>query len=311
MLAMKTLYIAATCVLLAAPAAQAGSLIDSFLGGGGGGLSIGDCNTDHCSFSMGRQKHVVRRSDFGAAATTGMEVGEKVMGGAKSQLKARAKGNDTSVSERTAPSRQQPVVDRSDDRPASRRDDTVVSKRDTTKDAVKDTPVNDAVAAPVNNTFVTKDPVMTKNTVMPVEDKTNGFAAAPAPAAAGPVAAYDPKSPIGEWVTEDGEGHVRIRACGQALCGVVSSGDPKETDRHNPDAGKRNRSLLGTPVLIDMKSVNNKRWEGEIYNAKNGKTYASNIVLKSPDLLRVEGCVFGGFFCGGQDWTRAKDAPKG
>ena len=91
---MKTLYIAATCVLLAAPAAHAGSLIDSFLGGGGGGLSIGDCNTDHCSFSVGRQKHVVRRSDFGSAAATGMEVGEKVMGGAKSQLKARAKGLD-------------------------------------------------------------------------------------------------------------------------------------------------------------------------------------------------------------------------
>jgi len=89
---------------------------------------------------------------------------------------------------------------------------------------------------------------------------------------------------------------VRIRACGQALCGVISSGDPKETDRHNPDASKRNRSLLGTPVLIDMKSVNSKRWEGEIYNAKNGKTYASNIMLKNPDVLRVEGCVFGGFF---------------
>jgi uncharacterized protein (DUF2147 family) len=313
MLAMKTLYIAATCVLLAAPAAHAGSLIDSFLGGGGGGgggLSIGDCNTDHCSFSMGRQKHVVRRSDFGAAAATGMEVGEKVMGGTKSQLKARAKGYDTSVSERTAPSKQQPVVDRSDDRPVSRRDDTVTSTH-AKSTVAKDTPVNDAVAAPVKDTFMTKDPVMSKDTVMPVEDKTDSFAAVPVPAAADPVVAYDPKSPIGEWVTEDGEGRVRIRACGQALCGVISSGDPKETDRHNPDASKRNRPLLGTPVLIDMKSVNSKRWEGEIYNAKNGKTYASNIMLKGADVLRVEGCVFGGFFCGGQDWTRTKDAPRG
>jgi uncharacterized protein (DUF2147 family) len=104
---------------------------------------------------------------------------------------------------------------------------------------------------------------------------------------------------------------VRIRACGQALCGVVSTAEPNETDRHNPDAAKRNRPLLGTPVLIDMKPVNGKLWEGEIYNAKNGKTYGSNISLKSPDVLRVEGCVFGGFFCGGQDWTRAKDGPQG
>jgi uncharacterized protein (DUF2147 family) len=295
MLAMRTLYIAATCALLAAPAAHAGSLIDSFLGGDGGGLSIGDCNTDHCSFSVGRQKHVVRRSDFGAAAATGMDIGEKVTGGAKSQLKAHAKGYDTSVSERTA--KQQPVVDR--------RDDTAVSKKDT----VKDTPV-DTVAAPAKDT-VTKDIVITKDTVVPAEGKVDAVTAVPAPAPAETAPSHDPKSPIGEWVTEDGEGRVRIRACGQALCGVVAAADPNETDRHNPDANKRNRPLLGTPVLIDMKSVNSKRWEGEIYNAKNGKTYASNIMLKGPDVLRVEGCVFGGFFCGGQDWVRAKDAPKG
>jgi uncharacterized protein (DUF2147 family) len=302
MLEMKTLYIAATCVLLAAPAAHAGSIIDSFIGGGGGGFGIGDCNTSRCSFSVGDQKHVVRRSDFGSAATTGMEIGEKAMGAAKSQLKTRAKGSDTSVSERAAPSKQQSVVDRSDDRPASRRDDTAASTP-AKKDTVKDTPVMDAVAAP--------DTVITKNTVVPAEEKADAVAAVPAPAAADTVASFDPKSPIGEWVTEDGEGRVRIRACGQALCGVISSGDPKETDRHNPDASKRNRPLLGTPVLIDMKSASNKRWEGEIYNAKNGKTYASNIMLKTPDVLRVEGCVFGGFFCGGQDWVRAKDAPKG
>jgi uncharacterized protein (DUF2147 family) len=310
MLAMRTLTIAATCVLLAAPAAHAGSIIDSFLGGGGGGFNIGDCNAAHCSFSVGGQKHVVRRSDFGFAATTGMEIGEKAMGGAKSQLKARAKGADTAVSERTAPSKQheQSVVDRSDDRPSSRRDDTAAStpaKKDNAKDTVKDTPVTDAVAAPLKNIVITKD------TVLPADEKVDAVAVMPAPAAAETTASYDPKSPIGEWITEDGEGRVRIRACGQALCGVISSGDPKDTDRHNPDAGKRNRPLLGTPVLIDMKSGNNKRWEGEIYNAKNGKTYASNIMLKSADVLRVEGCVFGGFFCGGQDWTRAKDAPKG
>jgi uncharacterized protein (DUF2147 family) len=306
---MRTLCIAATCILLAAPAAHAGSIIDSFMGGASG-FSIGDCNTDHCSFSMGKQKHVVRRSDFGSAAATGKEIGEKAMGAAKSQLNGRGKGSDTSVSERTAPSkpREQSVVDRSDDRPAPRRDETVgAAPRDTAKDA----PVKDTIAAPAKDTSFTKDTFTTKDTVVPGEAKVAPVAAMPAAAAAEPAASSDAKSPIGEWITEDGEGRVRIRACGQALCGVISSGDPKDTDRHNPDASKRNRPLLGTPVLIDMKSVNSKRWEGEIYNAKNGKTYASNIMLKNPDVLRVEGCVFGGFFCGGQDWVRAKDSPKG
>ncbi len=144
--------------------------------------------------------------------------------------------------------------------------------------------------------------------------------AAPAPATKDTVAvnenaaqdgAADARSPIGEWITEGGEGRVRIRACGQALCGIISAGDPKETDIHNPDAGKRNRPLLGAPVLIDMKPAAGKRWEGEIYNAKNGKTYAANISLKNADVLRVEGCVFGGLFCGGENWSRAKDGSKG
>jgi uncharacterized protein (DUF2147 family) len=128
--------------------------------------------------------------------------------------------------------------------------------------------------------------------------------------AASPVAS-DPDSPIGEWITEEGEGRVRIIRCGQALCGVVAGGNPNETDRHNPDPAKRNRPVDGMTVLIDMKPAKNNHWEGQVYDARNGKTYASNISLKSADVLRVEGCVFGGLFCGSQNWTRAKDARQG
>jgi hypothetical protein len=239
---MRTLYIAATCVLLAAPVAHAGSIIDSFVGGNGfsiNGFSIG-CNTDHCSFSVGKQKHVVLRPDF-PSAVNGQDIAGK-RGAAKSKLKARAKGFDTSVFERTAPSKS--AADRSDDRPASRREEpvTLTLARDTAKDA----PVGDTVAAP------TKDTVITKVTVVPTEEKADAVASVPPPAAADTAESYGPKSPIGEWITEDGDGRVRIRACGQVLCGAISSGDPKETDRHNPDANKRNRPLIGSPVLIDV-----------------------------------------------------------
>jgi Uncharacterized protein conserved in bacteria (DUF2147) len=236
---MRTLYIAAACVLLAALAAHAGSIIDSFVGGNG--FSIG-CNTDHCSFSVGKQKHVVRRSDF-LSAVNGQDIADK-LGAAKSQLKARAKGFDTSVFERTAPSKS--AADRSDDRPASRREETVTSTL--ARDTAKDTPVKDTVATPA------KDTVITKDIVVPTEEKADAVTSVPAPAAADTAASYDPKSPIGEWITEDSEGRVRIRACGQALCGI-SSGDPEETDRHNPDTNKRNRPLLGTPVPIDIGAV--------------------------------------------------------
>ena len=125
-------------------------------------------------------------------------------------------------------------------------------------------------------------------------------------------AAYDPTSPVGEWIVEDGTGRVQVQPCGSALCGLISSAkNPRDTDRHNPDASKRSRPLLGLPILLDMKPTKPNRWEGRIYSPEDGKTYTSNLSLKNPDVLRVEGCAFGGLFCGGQNWTRAKDAPQG
>lgn len=127
-------------------------------------------------------------------------------------------------------------------------------------------------------------------------------------AAVAPAPAQDAKavrrSPLGEWLVEDGEGQIRIEECGANLCGYVSSAkNPGEKDRKNPDPGLRNRSVMGMPVLIDMKPSGN-RWNGRIYNVKDGKTYTANISLKGGDTLRVEGCAFGGLICGGQNWSR-------
>ena len=53
-----------------------------------------------------------------------------------------------------------------------------------------------------------------------------------------------------------------------------------------------------------MKPARGERWDGEIYNPENGKTYSGHIILLNADLLRIEGCVL--FFCGGENWTRAR-----
>ena len=119
--------------------------------------------------------------------------------------------------------------------------------------------------------------------------------------------------PIGTWATENGRSHVRISSCGGAVCGSIvwlkepndpDTGKPK-TDKNNADEAKRARALIGTPIVLSMKPNGADKWSGEVYNAENGKTYQSYIKLKSPDMLRIEGCVFG-FLCGGEDWTRTK-----
>ncbi len=115
---------------------------------------------------------------------------------------------------------------------------------------------------------------------------------------------------LGEWRVEDGAATVKIVECNNRLWGVVASEKiPGGLDRMNPDPAKRSRPTLGIPVLINMKKSADERnkWEGSIYNAKDGKTYEASVQLKSPTALAVEGCVLS-ILCGGQTWTRVDNA---
>jgi uncharacterized protein (DUF2147 family) len=123
-------------------------------------------------------------------------------------------------------------------------------------------------------------------------------------ALAAPAAAPEP---TGEWLVADGTAHIRIVDCGEALWGVVSWQKKPMLDRHNPDPALRSRPTLGIPVLRNMKKSAPGRWEGEIYNARDGNTYDASIELKNPDTLHVEGCTFT-ILCGSQDWTRLTPA---
>lgn len=124
---------------------------------------------------------------------------------------------------------------------------------------------------------------------------------------ASPALAADP---AGTWLSADGGTKVRIVNCGDALCGTVvwlkqpidkATGKPK-TDKDNPDAAKRNRPMLGLQVIQNMRPNGADTWSGQIYNADDGKTYRSNLMLQGPKKARVEGCVL--IFCIGENWTR-------
>ena len=113
-------------------------------------------------------------------------------------------------------------------------------------------------------------------------------ATAPAPKPPAP-AVQQANSPLGMWLTEEKEGKVRIEQCGANLCGY--SVDSKSNQN-------------GEQVLINMKPGKDSKWSGRILDPNSGSTYDSTIALKGPDTLRVQGCAFGGMFCGGQTWSR-------
>lgn len=118
--------------------------------------------------------------------------------------------------------------------------------------------------------------------------------------------------PTGEWLVEDGVARVRVEKCADKFWGVISwEKAPGGQDTNNPDPAKRTRPTLGMPILLGMTTAASEpnTWEGEIYNSRNGKTYSARIMLKQPDMLRVEGCLVGGFLCGGQNWTRVPPPP--
>ena len=59
----------------------------------------------------------------------------------------------------------------------------------------------------------------------------------------------------------------------------------------------------GEKILISMKPEGSK-WTGRIHDPDSGRNYDSTIAMKGTTSLRVQGCAFGGMFCGGQTWKR-------
>jgi uncharacterized protein (DUF2147 family) len=101
----------------------------------------------------------------------------------------------------------------------------------------------------------------------------------PAPVAEAPAAT----TPIGVWATEENKGNVRVETCGANLCGYAVK--------------------TGEKILISMKPQGSK-WTGQIHDPDSGRNYDSTIAMKGANSMRVQGCAFGGMFCGGQTWKR-------
>ena len=128
--------------------------------------------------------------------------------------------------------------------------------------------------------------------------------AAPAKAQAG-------GNPTGIWLTQAGDAKVRVSKCSGGICGVVvwlkdpinpATGKPQVDDK-NPNPSLAKRPMIGLPLFNGMQSSGPNKWSGQIYNADDGSSYASNVSVSGPGTLKVEGCV--GALCGSETWTRS------
>jgi uncharacterized protein (DUF2147 family) len=107
-------------------------------------------------------------------------------------------------------------------------------------------------------------------------------------------------TPLGNWQTEGRVGAVHIEACGKALCGYLI----------NPSSQAKGESILiNMKPRGDRESKGDTEWRGSIFSRASGNTYNATMTLKSANLLRVEACALGHFFCSGNDWTRIVREP--
>jgi uncharacterized protein (DUF2147 family) len=126
--------------------------------------------------------------------------------------------------------------------------------------------------------------------------------------------------PSGTWLVEDGRARIRLERCGVArdrICGFIvwmnAPGDARGQpfrDELNPDPEKRSRPLLGHQLIMGLKANAEGRFDGDIYNAEDGKSYSVSLWRDTADRLKLKGCMLK-FLCQTQTWTQTLDVRPG
>lgn len=105
----------------------------------------------------------------------------------------------------------------------------------------------------------------------------------------------------GVWQTEpndEGYAHVRISACGAALCGKIIR--EFSTDGTPGDGG-----YSGTEIVHDMVPGGDGAYAGHVTDPTKDRRYKGKLQL-SGDNLQMAGCVAGGLICSKQTWKRVE-----
>lgn len=138
--------------------------------------------------------------------------------------------------------------------------------------------------------------------------------------ALGGYAAEDSAGILGVWVTPTKDSRVEVKKAADGTVEgrivwlketVYPKDDPEagvtKHDRHNPDASKRDKPIIGLAVVAGFKDDGGKVLKGgTVYNPRDGKTYSGKLTLKSADKLEVRGFIGISLLGASEEWTRYK-----
>ena len=120
---------------------------------------------------------------------------------------------------------------------------------------------------------------------------------------------HSPDSILGEWCTQKEEsrppGRVNfVRATDGTYMGIFSwSSDPKK-DIHNKDPKLRDRWLVGTVLMWNLRYDDGEYVDGYVYNPEDGGTYRMKAELVTAELLKLRGYLGISLFGQTKTWTR-------
>jgi uncharacterized protein (DUF2147 family) len=124
----------------------------------------------------------------------------------------------------------------------------------------------------------------------------------------------------GTWMTPESS-EMTIAECVQGFCGTLSKiiitdeqiaqygaaaanikiEDLKDVQNQNP--ALKERPMLGLQIMTLRATTNPWHFEGEIYNPRDGNTYAGYMDVKDADTVILKGCALY-VLCQEQVWTR-------
>jgi uncharacterized protein (DUF2147 family) len=109
-------------------------------------------------------------------------------------------------------------------------------------------------------------------------------------------------SPIGYWLTEDGDAVIEVAQCGNALCGrIVGIGRAPDAPIPKDVHG---RSQCGLTIIENEVPTSSGIWDGSVTDPRDGSTYGAQLWVDHNDRLHVRGYLGIPLLGHTQTWTR-------
>ena len=117
---------------------------------------------------------------------------------------------------------------------------------------------------------------------------------------------------LGIWLEEEKQSKIEIYKEDNRFFGEIiwlkepldENGNEK-LDKENPNPSLRKNTINGLKIMKNLKYVKEGEWSnGEIYDARSGKTYSLEVYMKDPNKLDLRGYLGFTLFGKTTSWTR-------